>query len=177
MFHTRQISYRKYRYLIFSSRYSFKAIALLNFSSFEPYNKVIGPSFILSRIVLTDSLFFSSSLKYRALKSFHLFSSCENHFLSELLGAMSFCHKSTFTLALLNPRGHSLSTSTLKVLFPLGLLYILSTFITNRWIYLKITLSILHKKFVKQIIKICKLNNKNLLISWKNNCFASLKSY
>jgi hypothetical protein len=40
------------------SRYSFNAIALLNFSSFVPYNKVIDPSFTLSSIVLTDSLFF-----------------------------------------------------------------------------------------------------------------------
>jgi hypothetical protein len=45
-------------------------------------------------------------------------------------GAISFCHKSTFTLSLLNPRGQSLSTNILKLPFAFGLLvYILSIFI------------------------------------------------
>src|SRR6185312_7796649 len=105
-----------YIFLIFCSRYSFNTTALLNFSSFVLYNKVIDlSSAALSKTLLTDSLFFSNSLKYFFLNSSHFFSSCENHFLNEELGAISFSHKSIFTSSLRNPRGQSLSISILKL--------------------------------------------------------------
>jgi hypothetical protein len=119
-------------YLILSSRYSFKATALLNLSSFEPYSKVIEfCSFAILMIVLTVSLFLSNSLKYCCLNSSHFFSSCPNHFRNELLGAISFCHRSILTFSLLKPRGQILSTSILKLLSPFGLSYILSVFIIS----------------------------------------------
>ena len=129
-------SYPRY-YLNFSSRYSFNATALLNLTSFVPYSSVIGDdvdsSFTLLKIILTKSLFLSNSLKYLCLNSFHFFLSCPNHFLNELLGAISFCHKSNRTLSLLNPRGQSQSTKILKLsLFPFGLSYSLSTLINNK---------------------------------------------
>lgn len=116
----------------FFSRYSFSATALLNLSSLALYSSVIDDSsFALSRIISTDALFLSNCLKYLSLNWSHFFSSCANHFLNELLGAISFSHKAIFTLSLLKPRGHNLSTSILKLLSPFGLSYILSTWIFN----------------------------------------------
>jgi hypothetical protein len=85
------------------------------------------------------------------LNSFHFFSSCSNHFLNELLGAISFCHKSTFTLSLLKPRGQSQSTNILKLLFPLGLLYILSIFIIDG---LDLPLKLFHLFCIKGLSKV-----------------------
>jgi hypothetical protein len=123
--------------LIFSSRYSFKATALLNFSSFEPYSKVIDPSFTLSRICFTESTFLSNSLKYRRLNSFISGHHVRTTFLTNYF-AISFCHKLTFTSSLLKPRGQNLSTNILKLLFPLGLSYILSIFIIGGHLPLKL---------------------------------------
>lgn len=121
-------------FLIFSSRYSFKATALLNLSSFVPYSNVIELcSLAILMISSTTSLllFLSNSLKYLRLNSSHFFSSCPNHFLNVLLGAISFCHRSILVLSLLKPRGQSLSTNILKLLLVLGLSYILSILIVN----------------------------------------------
>src|SRR5512145_2260 len=112
-----------FHFLIFSLRYSFKATALLNLFSFEPYSKVIDFCFCAS---VNYIIFLSNSLKYLCINSFHFFSSCPNHPLNVLLGAISFCHRSTLTLSLLNPRGQSRSANILKLLS-----YILSIFIAN----------------------------------------------
>jgi hypothetical protein len=119
-------------YLIFSSRYSFKATALLNLASFEPYSKVTEFCFFaILMIVLTVSLFLSNPLNYIRLNSTHFFSSCPNHFLNELLGAISFCHRSILTFALLRPRGQILSTNIRKLLSPFRLSYIRLILIVN----------------------------------------------
>jgi hypothetical protein len=54
-----------------------------------------------------------------------------NHFLDELLGAISFCHKSTLILSLLKPCCHSVSTNILKLSTSFGLSCILSILIVN----------------------------------------------
>ena len=84
---------------------------------------------ILSTVSLL--FFLSNSLKYLRLNSSHFFSSCPNHFLNELLGAKSFCHRSILVLSLLKPRGQSLSTNILKLLSPSGLSYIRLILIIN----------------------------------------------
>jgi hypothetical protein len=121
-------------FLVFSSRYSFNATALLNLSSFVPYSNVIE---LCSLVILMISstiwllLFVSNSLKYLRLNSSHFFSSCPNHFLNVLLGAISFCHRSILVFSLLKPRGQSLSTNILKLLSPFGLSYIRLILIIN----------------------------------------------
>jgi hypothetical protein len=121
-------------FVIFSSRYSFKATALLNLSSFVPYSKVIEFCSFANLMILSTaslSLFLSNSLKYLRLNSSHFFTSCPNHFLNELLGAMSFCQRSIPIFSLRKPRGHSLSTNILKLSTSFGLSYTLSILIVN----------------------------------------------
>jgi hypothetical protein len=105
-------------FLVFCSRYSFNAAALLNLSSFAPYSKVIESCTFTILMILSNaslSFFLSNSLKYLRLNSSHFFSSCPNHFLNALLGAISFCQRSILALSLLKPRGQSLSTNILKL--------------------------------------------------------------
>jgi hypothetical protein len=53
-----------------------------------------------------------SSAAYLRWNSAHFAGSCENHFLSSVLGAVSLSHSSILALSLLMPRGQSRSTRT-----------------------------------------------------------------